>query len=159
VRIAQYSRSYGYVVVVRHYNGLETLYAHLSKLTVKENQDVKSGEVIGLGGSTGHSTGNHLHLEVRYKGHPLNPNEMIDFANNRLKSHTFVVDRAYFSSSNPYENSHATGSGGSKYYTIRRGDTLSKIAKRNGTSISRLCRLNGMSSRSTLRVGKRLKVK
>ena len=78
VRIAQYSRSYGYVVVVRHFNGLETLYAHLSKLMVKENQDVKSGEVIGLGGSTGHSTGNHLHLEVRYKGHPLDPNEMID---------------------------------------------------------------------------------
>ncbi|MGB1206056.1 MAG: peptidoglycan DD-metalloendopeptidase family protein [Chitinophagales bacterium] len=159
VRIAQYSRSYGYVVVVRHYNGLETLYAHLSKLTVKENQDVKSGEVIGLGGSTGHSTGNHLHLEVRYKGHPLNPNEMIDFANNSLKSHTFVVDRAYFSSSTPYQSSHGTGGSGSKYYTIRRGDTLSKIARRNGTSISRLCRLNGMSSRTTLRVGKRLKVK
>ena len=160
VRIAQYSRSYGYVVVVRHYNGLETLYAHLSKLKVTENQDVKAGEVIGLGGSTGRSTGNHLHLEVRYKGHPLNPNEMIDFASNRLKSHTFVVDRAYFSSSNPYESSHGTSSsGGSKYYTIRRGDTLSKIARRNGTSVSRLCRLNGMSSRSTLRVGRRLKVR
>ncbi len=162
IRIAQYSKSYGYIIVVRHFNGLETFYAHLSKLVVKEGDKVKAGDVIGLGGSTGRSTGNHLHFEVRYKGHPLNPNEMIDFNRGRLKSHTFIVDRTYFSSSNPYESAHdgsATSGSGISYYTIKRGDSLSKIASRNGTSVSRLCRLNGMSTRSTLRVGKRLRVR
>jgi len=164
VRIAQYSRSYGYVVVIRHYNGLETFYAHLSKLKVKAGDKIKAGEILGLGGSTGRSTGPHLHFEIRYKGHPINPNEMIDFNYTKnLRSHTFTVDKSYFSSSNPYESSHnangGSASGSTKYYTVRRGDTLGKIASRNGTSVSRLCKLNGISSRSTLRVGKRLRVR
>jgi murein DD-endopeptidase MepM/ murein hydrolase activator NlpD len=168
VRIAQYSRSYGYVVVIRHYNGLETFYAHLSKLKVKAGDKIEAGEVLGLGGSTGRSTGPHLHFEIRYKGHPIDPNEMIDFNyTQNLRSHTFTVDKSYFSSSTPYQSSHGTGSSssssssssGAKYYTVRRGDTLGKIAKRNGTSVSRLCKLNRMSSRSTLRVGKRLRVR
>ena len=127
VRIAQYSRSYGYVVVVRHFNGLETLYAHLSKLKVKSGDNVDAGTVVGLGGSTGRSTGNHLHFEVRYKGHPINPNELIDFNKKTLKHHTFTVDRSYFTSTNPYESTHGSGgvsAGGKKYYKIRRGDTL-----------------------------------
>ncbi len=158
VRIAQYSRSYGYVVVVRHFNGLETLYAHLSKLRVKSGDDVTAGQVVGLGGSTGRSTGNHLHLEVRYKGHPINPNELINFNSKKLKHHTFTVDRSYFTSTNPYESVH-DGSGGKKYHKIRRGDTLGRIAQRNGTSVKQLCRLNGISSRTTLRVGRSIRVK
>ncbi len=164
VRIAQYSKSYGYVVVVRHYNGIETLYAHLSKLKVKEGDKVDSGTIIGLGGSTGRSTGPHLHFEVRYMGHPIDPSEMIDFVYTKnLKSHTFTVPKAYFMSSTPYQNSHSSdntyaSSSGSKQHTVRRGDTLSKIARRYGTSVNQLCRLNGISSRSTLRVGQRLKV-
>lgn len=181
VRIARYSSSYGYVVVIRHYNGLETIYAHLSKLKVKPNDVIKAGEILGLGGSTGRSTGSHLHFEVRYKGHPLNPREMVDFMSRRLKSHTFIIDKTYFSSSNPYESAHTvngkkyyahnhkdysgrskvsrSNSGSSRYYTIRRGDTLGMIARRQRTSVSKLCRLNGISSRTTLRVGKRLKVR
>ncbi len=163
VRIAQYSRSYGYVVVVRHFNGLETLYAHLSKLQVKSGDDVKAGQSLGLGGSTGRSTGNHLHLEVRYKGHPINPNELIDFNAKRLKHHTFTVDRSYFTSTNPYESVHGGNSdensvSGKKYHKIRKGDTLGRIAQRNGTSIKQLCRLNGISTRTTLRVGRTLRV-
>ncbi len=157
VRIAQYSRSYGYVVVVRHYNGLETLYAHLSKLKVKSGDRVESGSIVGLGGSTGRSTGNHLHFEVRYKGHPINPNELIDFNTKILKHHTFTVDRSYFTSTNPYQSAHG-GTGGKKYYKIRRGDTLGKIARRNGTSVKQLCRLNSISSRTTLRVGRSIRV-
>lgn len=162
VRIAQYSRSYGYVVVVRHFNGLETLYAHLSKLKVKSGDNLKAGDIVGLGGSTGRSTGNHLHLEVRYKGHPINPNELINFASKTLKHHTFTVDRSYFTSTNPYESVHGsstTSAGGKKYHKIRRGDTLGRIAQRNGTSVKQLCRLNGISSRTTLRVGRSLRVR
>ncbi|MFK7907204.1 MAG: peptidoglycan DD-metalloendopeptidase family protein, partial [Chitinophagales bacterium] len=162
VRIAQYSRSYGYVVVVRHFNGLETLYAHLSKLKVKSGDKLTAGQVVGLGGSTGRSTGNHLHLEVRYKGHPINPNELINFNSKQLKHHTFTVDRSYFTSTNPYESTHGgTGvsAGGKKYHKIRRGDTLGRIAKRNGTSVKQLCRLNGISSRTTLRVGRNVRVR
>ncbi len=158
VRIAQYSSGYGNLVVIRHYNGLETYYAHLSKLKVKEGDDVDAGSTIGLGGSTGRSTGSHLHFEVRYKGHPIDPAEMIDLGSYRLKNHTFVVNKSYFSSTNPYESAHG-GSGGSIYHKVRSGDTLSGIARRYGTSISRICKLNGISSRSTLRVGRRLKVR
>ena len=169
VRIAQYSSSYGYVVVVRHFNGLETLYAHLSKLKVKEGDDVEAGGVVGLGGSTGRSTGNHLHFEVRYKGHPINPNQLIDFNANHIKSHTFVVDKSYFSSSSPYQSAHGDDDGHShayvptpserQYHTIRSGETLYRIANKYGTSVNRLCKLNGMSTRTVLRVGKRLRVR
>lgn len=167
VRIAQYSRSYGYVVVVRHFNGLETLYAHLSKLKVAEGDLVQAGDVIGLGGNTGRSTGAHLHMEVRYKGHPLDPNEMIDFAAGNLRNHTFTVDRSYFSSSTPYQSSHSNhnhkhvsaNTSSKNYHIVRRGDTLSGIASRYGKSLSNLYRLNGLSSKSTLNVGQKIKLR
>jgi murein DD-endopeptidase MepM/ murein hydrolase activator NlpD len=73
VRIAKYDETYGYVVVIRHYNMGETVYAHLSKILVDINQEVKVGEPIGLGGNTGRSIGAHLHFELRYKGFPINP--------------------------------------------------------------------------------------
>ena len=73
VRIVKWDDSYGNVIVIRNYNMSETVYAHLSKTLVSGDQEVKAGEVIGLGGSTGRSTGPHLHFELRYKGFPINP--------------------------------------------------------------------------------------
>ena len=73
VRIAKWDNTYGYVVVVRHYNMSESVYAHLSRILVAVNQEVNAGEPIGLGGNTGRSTGLHLHFELRYKGFPINP--------------------------------------------------------------------------------------
>jgi murein DD-endopeptidase MepM/ murein hydrolase activator NlpD len=73
VRIAKWDESYGYVVVVRHYNMSEAVYAHLDKILVVENQAVEVGQVIGLGGNTGRSNAPHLHFELRYKGFPINP--------------------------------------------------------------------------------------
>jgi len=73
VRVAKWDKTYGYVVVVRHYNMSETVYAHLDKILVSVDQEVKTGQVIGLGGNTGVSTGPHLHFELRYKGFPINP--------------------------------------------------------------------------------------
>ena len=73
VRVAKYDEAYGYVVVVRHYNMSETVYAHLDKILVVIDQEVKAGQIVGLGGNTGRSTGPHLHFELRYKGFPINP--------------------------------------------------------------------------------------
>ena len=82
VRIVRYeAKGYGKYVVIRHNNGLETIYGHMSKQLVKENQDVRAGEPIGLGGSTGRSTGSHLHFETRLCGTALNPALMFDFLN------------------------------------------------------------------------------
>ncbi len=96
VRIAQRSKTYGYVVVVRHSNGLETYYAHLSKLLVKPNEDVSAGTILGLGGNTGHSFGSHLHFEVRYRGQPINPNYLIDFQKECVRSDTFDLTKSDF---------------------------------------------------------------
>ena len=82
VRIVRYeAKGYGKYVVIRHPNGLETIYGHMSKQLVEENQEVRAGEPTGLGGSTGRSTGSHLHFETRLCGTALNPALMFDFYN------------------------------------------------------------------------------
>ncbi len=96
VRIAQKSKSYGYVVVIRHNNGLETYYAHLSKMTVKPGEDIEAGMTLGLGGNTGHSYGSHLHFEVRFRGVAIDPNYLIDFKNQTLRTDTYELTKADF---------------------------------------------------------------
>jgi hypothetical protein len=154
VRISKYNRSYGYLVIVRHYNGLETYYAHLSKLLVEPNERVKAGDVIGLGGNTGRSYGSHLHWEIRYLGAPINPEMIVDFTNCSLKSDTLYLSRALFS----YLGSSRLASGAS-YHRIRSGETLSSIARRYGTSVSNLQRLNRMGRSTTIRVGNSLRIR
>jgi len=149
VRIAHYDGDYGRVVVIRHNNGLETLYGHLSKLNVKEGEKVEAGDVIGLGGNTGRSTGSHLHFEVRYLGEPINPNEVIDWELGYLCSDTLHLNEEHFE--------YLVEVRKRKYHTIRRGDTLSGIARRYGTSIRNLCRLNGIRSSTTLRIGRKIR--
>ena len=96
VRIAKRAGAYGNLVVIRHDNGLETYYAHLSKINVEVNQDVKAGEILGLGGSTGRSTGPHLHLEIRYLGAAINPEKVIDFKTYSLISDTLMLTQDCF---------------------------------------------------------------
>lgn len=96
VRIAQKSKSYGYVVVVRHNNGLETYYAHLSRLLVKPGDDMEAGMILGLGGNTGHSYGSHLHFEVRFRGIAIDPNYLIDFKNQTLRTDTYCLTKSDF---------------------------------------------------------------
>ncbi len=154
VRITQYNKGYGNVVVVRHDNGLETLYGHLSKIMTDSNKTVKAGDVLGLGGNTGRSYGSHLHFEVRYLGTPFNSEKIVDYNNKKLISDTLQLCKSTFK----YQAKIIKMKSAS-YYTVRKGDTLGRIAVRNGTSITSLCRLNGISRNSTLRIGKRLRVR
>lgn len=151
VRIVRYNRSgFGHYVVVRHFNGLETIYAHLSKPLVKINQVVRSGEVLGLGGNTGRSTGAHLHYEMRYLGQSINPVELVSFETGRVLQQEVPLCAAHFSYLKQVREV--------KYYVVRKGDTLGHIARRCGVSVSRLCKNNGIKSTSILRIGQRLKI-
>ena len=166
VRYAQpNSGGYGNLVIIRHYNGLETYYAHLSKLLTFPGQKIKSGDVLGLGGNTGHSFGSHLHFEVRFYDNTINPEEVIDFKKKKLKSSNLFLHKTLFRPGvSPSQQWKSNSSGKKqyvekKYYKVRSGDTLSRIADKNRTSISRLCGLNGIRSTSILRIGQNIRVR
>ncbi|HCT94470.1 MAG: hypothetical protein A2X19_03650 [Bacteroidetes bacterium GWE2_39_28] len=149
VRITKRARDYGYYVLVRHFNGLETLYAHLNKITVNPGDTLKAGIPVGLGGNTGRSTGYHLHFEVRYLGNPINPNDIIDFNSFTLKNQILVLNAQHFEYKKEIEKI--------RFWTVRSGDTLGRISQRTGISIARLCALNGIKRTSILRIGQRLR--
>jgi murein DD-endopeptidase MepM/ murein hydrolase activator NlpD len=151
VRIVKYdARGYGKFVVIRHPNGLETYYGHLSKQLVKENQDVKSGEPIGLGGNTGRSTGSHLHFETRLCGISINPAEMFDFKNQD------VTDDYYVFTKKTHPQKTTTGM---YVHKVRKGESLSSIARKHGTTVAALCQLNHVSRNTRLVSGQILKYK
>lgn len=247
VRIAQYSKTYGNVVVVRHENGLETYYAHLSKIDVKIGQDVKAGELLGLGGNTGHSHGSHLHFETRFRGQPFDPNMIIDFDRMSLRADTYYLSKSnfkymsevhkvkhyskkkkktwytYYNAGGPEyatqaakdsmnivpdplpadaanppapvdptlqkkdpaptdgkkpataevtpapktsttkttttSNTSTNAKSTTVYHTVKKGDTLSAIALKNGTTVDKLCKLNNIKATSTLKIGQKVRVK
>jgi murein DD-endopeptidase MepM/ murein hydrolase activator NlpD len=173
-------KGYGKYVVIRHPNGLETIYGHLSKWLVEENQEVRAGEPIALGGNTGRSTGSHLHFETRLCGVALNPAIMFDFVNQD------VVGDYYMFHKNSYERdgrlaTQLRGANGKYgydpsmvnspnagksteastrstcYHKVRKGETLSAIARKHGTTVNALCKLNRISKNVRLRPGQILK--
>lgn len=150
VRVARNHPGYGRVVIIRHYNGLETLYAHFHRLKVKPGDIVEAGQVIGLGGSSGRSTGSHLHFEVRFKGKPINPRSIIDFNNNNLKSSSINLIKTKYS--------YAAVPEGVYFHKVVRGESLFKIASIYGTTIDNLCSLNGIRRNKPLKVGQKLMV-
>ncbi|CAG9901723.1 Peptidase, M23/M37 family [Bacteroides ovatus] len=157
VRIVKYERrGYGKYVVIRHDNGLETVYGHLSKQLVEENQLVKAGEVIGLGGNTGRSTGSHLHFETRFLGIAINPIYMFDFPKQDIVADTYTFRKA---KGVKRAGSHDTqvADGAIRYHKVKSGDTLSRIAKLRGVSVSTLCKLNRIKPTTTLRIGQVLR--
>lgn len=154
VRVVSYERrGYGKYVVIRHDNGLETIYGHLSKQLVGENQIVKAGEPIGLGGNTGRSTGSHLHFETRFLGQEIDPSKMFDFPNQDIVADTYT----YYKPGSRKKAGSKDGGSEIRYYRVRKGDTLSKIAARQGVTVKRLCQLNGITTRTTLRIGQVLR--
>lgn len=96
VRVASRMGGYGNCIVVRHQNGLETLYGHLSKINVATGQQVSAGDIIGLGGSTGNSTGPHLHFECRFMYQTFDPEWILDFDNYTLRTKRLHLDKSYF---------------------------------------------------------------
>ena len=156
VRIAKFDRKgYGNYVLIRHNNGLETLYGHLSKTNVAVGQVIKAGEVIGLGGNTGRSSGPHLHFEVRYQGNAIDPYHLFDFQTDTLfTANEFTLTPTHFK----YLSEAKAKRASSRYHKIRRGDTLGGLSRRYGITTARLCKINRISKRTPLKVGRRLKV-
>ena len=184
VRLAKWFRGYGNLVVLRHENGLETFYGHLSKIIVSEDQWVDAGSIIGLGGSTGRSTGPHLHFETRYKGYAFDPEWLIDFHSGVLRHRLFVLKKKYLNASSNYvpedeqeeidiiegdtqdkeeaakkAEAERKAAAAAQYHTIRQGDTLGALARKYHTTVRKLCQLNGISERTILQLGKKLRVK
>ena len=177
VRVVRYEgRGYGKYVVIRHDNGLETYYAHLSKQLVYEDQDVRAGDPIGLGGNTGRSTGSHLHFETRLCGMALNPALMFDFRNQDVVDDYFTFHK----SSYQRESQIATrlrganvGSGEdvelataapaasyaqeSRFHKVKKGETLFSIAKKRGTTVDTIMKLNHLKKNAKLKAGQILK--
>ena len=173
VRISKYNKGgYGNLVIIRHDNGLETYYGHLSERMVEPNQWVEAGQIIGLGGSTGRSTGPHLHFETRYYGQSFDPERLIDFKNGLLCRETFLLKKSFFSiysnagqdfddeiANEEQDKKEAAEKAAMKYHRIKSGDTLGAIARKYGTTVTNICRLNGIKSTTTLRIGRSLRVR
>jgi Peptidase family M23/LysM domain len=160
VRIIDFeARGYGNYIVIRHDNGLETVYAHLSQVLVVHNQTVKAGELIGLGGNTGHSTGPHLHFETRYIGNAINPANIIDFNTGLVCAPTYLITKKKSFFYQQDAKRLLAMKTAIKYYIARKGDNLRKVAVRNGLSLRSLCKLNGLKTSSHIKKGLQLRVR
>ena len=174
VHVVNYQRrGYGYYISIRHDNGLETVYGHLSRQLVKEDEIVEAGTPIGLGGSTGHSTGPHLHFETVFKGHAIDPALLFDFTRQDVTCDNYTFYKSKFAAlakaskdkvtkakkTKSSSKTTATPSGKGSYHKVRSGDTLSAIAQRYGTSVNNLCKLNGISQKTVLKLGRSLRYK
>lgn len=167
VRVSRYSESgYGHYIVIRHENGLETFYAHLSERKVAVGDWVNAGQIIGLGGSTGRSTGPHLHYEVRYQGFSFDPEWIIDFKTGELRQRLFILKKKYFgvNHADPQNFEDETpeekkAEGTAVYHVIASGDTLYALAVKNKTSVAAICRLNNITENTVLQLGQKLRVK
>ena len=188
VRIVKYEpRGYGKYVVIRHYNGLETYYGHMSKQLVSENEEVKAGDPIGLGGNTGRSTGSHLHFETRICGIALNPALMFDFRNQDVTGDFYTYHRNKYAAESAQatrlRGANAGGISNSRFdgddfdddselaiaapaasftpevhfHKVRKGETLQSIARKCHTTVDKLCKLNRIGKKIRLMPGQILK--
>ncbi len=179
VRASMYNSGYGNLVIIRHENGLETYYGHLSKREVEVGDWVHAGDEIGLGGSTGRSTGPHLHFETRYMGFAFDPEWIADYETGQLRKNVFVLRRSYLSASSRYvpesideeeeiyaadekiieeEKRIAAERAAMRYYTVKSGDTLSAIAKREGKSLNAILNLNPGLKADKISIGQKIRV-
>lgn len=164
VRVSEASSKtggYGNLIVIRHANGLETYYGHLSQHLVKVDELVKAGEIIGYGGNTGRSTGPHLHFETRYQGQSFDPERLFNFATGELRDTMITLKKHYFSIYSHHGQTDEESLAASQriVHRIKSGDTLSGLAVKYHTTVSKICKLNNMSPKTTLRIGQRVTVR
>jgi len=202
VRYARFNTGgFGNMVIIRHHNGLETWYAHLTRNNVTAGDYVKAGQVIGFGGSTGRSRGAHLHFEMRYFDQSFDPEFIVDFESGNIRYQTFALERSFFNirsratdqleedddfmdyafaalengeeltseeiiarieSGAPRPQSRAASNantGGEVYHTVVQNDMLSKLAVRYNVTVAQICRLNNITPETTLRLGRRLRIR
>lgn len=150
VRFAGKQGGYGNVVIIRHYNGLETVYAHLYKIKCKPGDIVNAGQLIGLGGSTGHSTGTHLHFETRFRGVAINPAYIINLETHQLISEKIDLVRT--------KQGYAVRPNGISFHTVKRGDTITKIAQEYGRSVAEIRAYNGWDAAVRLKAGQQVRI-
>lgn len=179
VRLSRSVSGYGNLVIIRHENGLETYYAHLSKHEVEPGDWVRAGDVIGLGGRTGKVSGPHLHFETRYMGFAFDPEWIIDFEAGKLRANVFVLRRSYLNASSRYvpesideedeiystdekieaeEMRIAAEKAAMKWHTVRSGETVSGIAKKYGKTQSAIMKLNPGLNPDKIRIGQKIRV-
>jgi murein DD-endopeptidase MepM/ murein hydrolase activator NlpD len=160
VRVRSYDKGgFGYYLVLRHANGLETVYGHLSQFIAIQNETVVAGQPIALGGSTGRSTGPHLHFEFRFLGQEINPAEIIDFDELCIKDDFYMFSKADATSASQKYTAGASHAkkGKLKYHRVRKGETLQTIARKTGTTVDKLRKLNKLKKGAILHVGKSLR--
>lgn len=160
VRIARNISGYGKIIVIRHNNGLETVYGHLSKYLVDVNDEVKAGDPIGLGGRTGRATTEHLHFETRILGEHFNPTRIINFDSLCLVDDCIAMDKKLLGFASKESNITNTGSSDnpSKYVKVKSGDTLYALALKHKTSVDRICKMNGITPKKVLTIGTKLRI-
>ena len=170
VRFANYNSGHGRTVIVRHYNGLETVYAHLSRYAVKANDTVKQGQILGKGGTSGNARGSHLHLVINYKGIAINPEYLFDFSeDNTIRAKNIWVTnhwtRPYLHNSRRQskldillteDEAIASLKAQKRIYVVQRGDTLSKISLKNNISIAAICKTNYIKRNAIIKIGQKL---
>jgi murein DD-endopeptidase MepM/ murein hydrolase activator NlpD len=181
VRIKRYeARGYGKFLVIRHPNGLETIYGHMSDWLVDENETVKAGQPIGLGGNTGRSTGSHLHFETRLCGVALNPALLFDFVNQDVTADYYMFRKSNYEQESVAVNKTIRLDGApeetetveeqreiaesevrqyteTRYHKVKSGETLYGIAKRRGVTVEQLCKLNHLTRDVKVRPGQILR--
>ena len=183
VRVVKYEGGgYGNYVVIRHHNGLETIYGHLSKHLTSVNREVKAGEPIGLAGNTGRSFGSHLHFETRIMGEAIDPALIFDFKAGDVRGDFYVFNkeknRRYVASKSesnkaltpttneekrspaketPAPTQVASASVGTRYYKVKKGESLISIAGRLGLSVEKLCEINHLKNAANIRPDQILK--
>lgn len=183
VRVVDFQKSgYGNVVVIRHPNGLETVYGHLSRHLTKRGATLKAGDPIGLAGSTGRSTGTHLHFETRLLGEYIDPAKLFDFANQDVTGDFYIFkgrgrgtllakheaetddddsadeEVSYVSSESEAAKAQAKKDAPRvRMHKVKKGETLYSIARKHGTNVKTLCRLNGLKRTSKVRIGQIIK--
>jgi len=155
---SNYYHGYGNLVVLDHGYNLETYYGHLSAYLVKNGESVKIGEPIGLAGSTGRATCNHLHFEIRENEKPYDAEMVFDFEQGKTRVQVAKMENLAALHKEMKPKSYSVNKPVSQSYVVRAGDSLYKIAKRTRTTINTLCKLNDLTEASVLQIGQQVKV-